>query len=133
MVHGSRALERAGRRVAMYDARGHGASTPAPPDAYDYARLAADAVAVLDHLGIDRAALVGQSMGSATAIAVALGHPGRVRALAVVTPAHLGAPSTKLDHGTRWPPASRAAAPRASSRRSGRSAWASAGATPFAP
>lgn len=98
VVHGSRAIERAGRRVVMYDARGHGASAPADPDAYDYSELAADAVAVLDHLGIERAALVGQSMGSATAVAVALAHPGRVRALAIVTPAHRGAPSPNLAH-----------------------------------
>lgn len=97
VVHGSRAIERAGRRVVMYDARGHGASSPA--DAYDYGELAADAIAVLDHLGIERAALVGQSMGSATAVAVALAHPERVRSLAIVTPAHRGAPSTNLD---RW-------------------------------
>ncbi|MBJ7456441.1 MAG: alpha/beta fold hydrolase, partial [Thermoleophilia bacterium] len=49
VVHGSRAIERAGRRVVMYDARGHGISSPA--GAYDYAALAADAIAVLDHLG----------------------------------------------------------------------------------
>lgn len=98
VVHGSRAIERAGRRVVMYDARGHGLSSPADASAYDYGELAADAVAVLDHLGIADAALVGQSMGSATAVAVALGHPDRVRALAVITPAHRGAPSPNLDH-----------------------------------
>jgi pimeloyl-ACP methyl ester carboxylesterase len=99
VVHGSRMLERAGYRVAQYDARGHGASSPAPDrGAYDYDLLAADAVAVLDALGMERAALIGQSMGSATAVAVALRHPGRVRALAVVTPAHRGAPSPNLDY-----------------------------------
>lgn len=99
VVHGSRAIERAGRRVVMYDARGHGESSPADaPTAYHYAALADDAVAVLDGLGIERAALVGQSMGSATAVAVALRHPERVRSLAIVTPAHLGAPSANLAH-----------------------------------
>ncbi|WP_217913014.1 alpha/beta fold hydrolase [Miltoncostaea marina] len=98
VVHGSRALERAGHRVVQYDARGHGESSGAPdPGAYTYAHLAADAVAVLDALGIERAALVGQSMGAATAVAVALGHPGRVAALGIVTPAHLGRPSDDLD------------------------------------
>jgi pimeloyl-ACP methyl ester carboxylesterase len=100
VVHGSRLLERAGYRVVQYDARGHGASSPAPaPDRYDYDELAADAVAVLDALGIERAALIGQSMGSATAVAVALRHPERVRVLAIVTPAHRGHPSPDLD---RW-------------------------------
>lgn len=99
VVHGSRLLERAGFRVAQYDARGHGESSPAPArDAYGYDRLAADAVAVLDALGMERAALIGQSMGSATAVAVALRHPDRVRALAIITPAHRGVPSPNLDY-----------------------------------
>ncbi len=100
VVHGSRALERGGRRVIAYDARGHGESDPAPsPDAYRYPDLAADALAVLDAAGVGRAALVGQSMGAATATAVALAQPERVRALALVTPAHLGRPSEDL---ARW-------------------------------
>jgi pimeloyl-ACP methyl ester carboxylesterase len=100
VVHGSRAIERAGHRVIAFDARGHGLSSPAggPPD-YTYDELVADALAVLDAEGVDRAALVGQSMGSATAVALALRHPERVSALAVVTPAHLGRPSRDLD---RW-------------------------------
>ena len=96
VVHGSRLLERAGHRVVQYDARGHGTSSPAP--VYDYDALAADAIAVLDALGIERSALVGQSMGSATAVAVALRHPERVSALAIVTPAHRGRPSDDLAH-----------------------------------
>lgn len=99
VVHGSRAIERAGRRVVAFDVRGHGVSAPAgDPADYHYAALAEDALAVLDHLGIERAALVGQSMGSATAVAIALAHPERVRALAIVTPAHRGAPSANLEH-----------------------------------
>ena len=100
VVHGSRLLERAGHRVIQYDARAHGESSPASdPATYRYDELAADALAVLDALGAERATLVGQSMGSATAVAVALAHPERVRALAIVTPAHLGRPSRDL---ARW-------------------------------
>ncbi len=102
VVHGSRALERAGRRVVSYDARAHGASSPADePASYRYEVLARDAVAVLDHLGIERAALAGQSMGSATAVAVALAHPDRVSHLTVVTPAHRGRPSDNLAYWDR--------------------------------
>ena len=99
VVHGSRAIERAGHRVIAFDARGHGLSSPAGgPGDYTYDELVADAVGLLDALDVERAALVGQSMGSATAVALALRHPQRVSALAVVTPAHLGRPSRDLDH-----------------------------------
>jgi len=100
VLHGSTALERSDRRVVAFDARGHGESDPAPdPAAYRYADMADDAIAVLEAAGIDRAALVGQSMGAATAVRVALEHPERVGALVLVTPAHLGRPSEDLD---RW-------------------------------
>ena len=43
VVHGSRALERAGHRVVAYDARGHGESDPAPAgQGYGYPRLVED-------------------------------------------------------------------------------------------
>ena len=94
VVHGSTALERDGYRVIAYDSRGHGESSPAPtPDDYRYDQLADDAVRVLDDRGVDRAAVVGMSMGAAVAVAVALGHPDRVQALVAVTPAHLGRPT----------------------------------------
>jgi pimeloyl-ACP methyl ester carboxylesterase len=88
VVMGSKALERDGHRVIAYDARGHGASAPAPtPDAYDYATLADDLLAVLDDREIDRAVLAGASMGAHTLLAFSLVHPERVRAVAVITPA----------------------------------------------
>jgi 3-oxoadipate enol-lactonase len=89
VVMGSKALERDGHRVIAYDARGHGASAPAPaPDAYDYPALANDLQAVLDDREIERAVLAGASMGAHTLIAFALQHPERVAALAVITPAY---------------------------------------------
>ena len=87
VVMGSRALQRSGHRVIAYDARGHGASTPAPDAAaYGYELLVADLQAALDALGIERAVLAGASMGAHTALRLALSHPQRVAALALITP-----------------------------------------------
>jgi pimeloyl-ACP methyl ester carboxylesterase len=90
VVMGSTALQRSGHDVLAYDARGHGASDPAPegPEAYTYAELAADLVRVLDDNGIERAVLAGASMGAHTAVRVALEHPERIAGLAIITPAY---------------------------------------------
>jgi pimeloyl-ACP methyl ester carboxylesterase len=91
VVHGSKALARSGYRVVAYDARGHGESgEPSDRSAYSYADMAADLGAVLDSLGLERAALVGHSMGAATAIRFALDHPDRVAGLVQITPAYDG-------------------------------------------
>ena len=88
VVMGSRALQRDGHRVVAYDARGHGASSPAPsPEAYRYEDLAADLLAVLDDRGIGRALLCGASMGAHTIVRFALDHGDRVAGLVIVTPA----------------------------------------------
>jgi len=88
VVMGSRSLERSGHRVVTYDARGHGASGPAPdPNAYDYDDLVEDLRAVLDDRGIDRAVLAGASMGAHTAVRLALDEPELVAGLVVATPA----------------------------------------------
>jgi pimeloyl-ACP methyl ester carboxylesterase len=89
VVMGSKALQRAGHDVLAYDARGHGASDPAPsPEAYTYADLAEDLLAVMDDAGFDRAVLAGASMGAHTAVRAALEHPERVAGLVLVTPAY---------------------------------------------
>jgi pimeloyl-ACP methyl ester carboxylesterase len=89
VVMGSTHLERHGHRVIAYDARGHGASEPAPDAvSYTYAELLADLLELLDDEGIDRAVLAGASMGAHTAVKAALEHPDRVAGLVVVTPAY---------------------------------------------
>src|ERR1700677_4890139 len=89
VVMDSRVLERSGQRVISYDARGHGRSTPASDhSAYEYERLARDLRAVLDSLDIDRAVLVGASMGAHTIVSFALSHPERVAGLGLITPAY---------------------------------------------
>jgi pimeloyl-ACP methyl ester carboxylesterase len=76
------ALARASFRAIAYDQRGHGDSDKRY-DPADYApdRLAADALAVLDAAGIERAVLMGYSMGARIALEVALTAPATVRGL----------------------------------------------------
>ena len=69
-------------RCITYAARGYRPSdVPGDPAAYSYMHVMRNAVTVLDHLQIDRAHLIGLSMGGYTALQVALNHPGRVRSL----------------------------------------------------
>ncbi|MEU1401543.1 alpha/beta fold hydrolase [Streptomyces sp. NPDC005728] len=75
-------------RVIRYDARGFGRS-PAPTTAY---RQSEDLRRVLDHFGLDRAVLVGSSMGGKTAISFALSDPERVAALGLLVPGVTGYP-----------------------------------------
>jgi pimeloyl-ACP methyl ester carboxylesterase len=69
-------------RVIAYDQRGHGL-TAAPAVATDYsaALLARDLVGVLDALAIERAAIVGFSLGGGPALALAASKPERVSRL----------------------------------------------------
>ena len=69
-------------RCITYSARGYTPSdVPADVAAYSYQHVMRDAVAVLDHLAIDRAHIVGLSMGGYTTLQVALNHPARVRSM----------------------------------------------------
>jgi 3-oxoadipate enol-lactonase len=93
VLHGSRALARAGHRVIVYDARGHGESEPAPAgEGYGYPQLVEDLERmVADRVGEERFLLGGHSMGAHTAVAYALRHPQRLAGLAVIGPTYLGA------------------------------------------
>ena len=98
LIHGAAASLRAwdeelcarlaagGRFVIRYDQRDQGRSTAYPPGAPGYALpdLAADALGLLDALGIARAHLVGRSLGGGIALVAALAHPERVASLTLV-------------------------------------------------
>jgi pimeloyl-ACP methyl ester carboxylesterase len=92
VVHGSRALERAGHAVVTYDARGHGESDPAPDDqSYDYPELVGDLERVVAAtVGEGRFVLGGHSMGAHTAVAYALRRPERLSGLVVIGPVYIG-------------------------------------------
>ena len=73
-------LKGAGRRVIALDNRGHGTSTKSyDPAAYHSALMAADVRALLDHLDLGRADVMGYSMGARITAFLALQDPGRVR------------------------------------------------------
>ena len=71
-------------RVIRFDARGHG-QTDAPVGTYDFDTLAKDAVALLDHVGVRRAAFVGLSMGGMVGQFLGLHHASRFSCLALVS------------------------------------------------
>jgi pimeloyl-ACP methyl ester carboxylesterase len=78
-----RALSRRYRCIT-YNARGYPPSdVPEDPAAYSQARAVADAIAVLDALGIERAHVVGLSMGGFATLHLGLRHPDRARSLVV--------------------------------------------------
>jgi pimeloyl-ACP methyl ester carboxylesterase len=75
-------LVQAGRRVVAFDNRGHGRSEKLHAAA-DYAadRMTRDAASLLAHLGVERADVMGYSMGARIASFLALGYPSLVRSL----------------------------------------------------
>ncbi|WP_235939881.1 alpha/beta fold hydrolase [Occultella kanbiaonis] len=74
-------------RVITFDGRGSGAAgRPAGAPAYTDEQYAADAAAVLDATGTDRAVVVGYSCGAAWAVHLAARHPERVMALVAIAP-----------------------------------------------
>jgi len=77
-------LTRAGRRAIALDNRGHGASSKLyDASAYHSASMAGDVRALMDHLGIARADVMGYSMGARIAAFLAIEHPGRVRSVVI--------------------------------------------------
>jgi len=91
-------LTGAGRRVIALDNRGHGASSKLyDPAAYHSTIMADDVRTLLDHLAIERADVMGYSMGARITAFLALNHPARVRS------AILGGLGIKLVDGVGLP------------------------------
>lgn len=71
-------------QCVAYNARGYPpSSVPEDVRAYSQNRAVADAIAVLDHLGIEKAHVVGLSMGGFATLHFGLQHPDRARSLCV--------------------------------------------------
>ncbi len=70
-------------RIIAPDQRGHGRTTQAP-EGYDGPSIAADAMGLLDVLGLEQAILFGHSWGGNVAVAAAVHFPERVRALVLI-------------------------------------------------
>ena len=78
------ALTKAGRRVVALDNRGHDASSKLYDRAeYSLDIMAGDVRALMDHLSIERADIMGYSLGSRISCRVALHHPERLRSLII--------------------------------------------------
>lgn len=102
VVHGSRAIPRGGRRLVLWDARGHGDSDPAPEgQGYGYGWQIEDLEAVIEGVaGQGRVVVGGHSMGCHTAAGWAIAHPERTEALILIGPVFTGGGEGSQDD--RW-------------------------------
>ena len=83
--------------VLRYDARGHGGST-APEGDYTLDMLVADAVGILDALGIEQCHFGGLSMGGMVTLGLLLDHPKRLRSAVIADSRH----TTRPDFTEAW-------------------------------
>jgi 3-oxoadipate enol-lactonase len=83
-------------RVLSWDNRGHGASRPLTGN-FHLEDCADDLVALLDHLGVEKAVLVGQSMGGMIAQHIYLRAPERVRAIVIIGSVNITFPFAKWE------------------------------------
>lgn len=97
-------LAKVGRHVVRYDHRDTGQSASSPPGQPSYTSedLSTDPLRILDALAVDRAHIVGLSMGGAIAQRIGIEHPTRVRTLCLASTS----PVVPADHGRRLPPPS---------------------------
>ncbi len=83
----ARQLARRGNRVVTLDPLGHGRSDrPEEPWRYSMSQFARQTVALLDHLGLDRAVVGGTSLGANITLEVASLAPERLQGMVVEMP-----------------------------------------------
>jgi pimeloyl-ACP methyl ester carboxylesterase len=88
-------------RVVRMDLRGHGDSQkPRPDQAFALDQLVGDALELLDRLEVRAAHVVGNSAGGYVSQKLAIGHPGRVKTLALFG----STPGLKHSHALTWLP-----------------------------
>src|SRR5512144_83439 len=73
------------RRVIAFEQQGHGHTADVPDRPFSFAQSAEDAVALLRHLHVDRADVLGYSSGGHIAIQIALDHPELVDRLVIAS------------------------------------------------
>lgn len=87
-------------RVVSFDHRGHGAS-PVPPAPYAISDLGEDVLALMDRLGIERAAYVGLSIGGMAGIWLGANAPERLEKLVLICTSAYAPPASRwLDRVT---------------------------------
>jgi 3-oxoadipate enol-lactonase len=85
------AMALAGRAtVILPDVRGYGRSICREPERHTWESYADDVLALLDHLGLERAHVGGAGMGSGIAVRVGLSWPARIAGLVLISPEHRG-------------------------------------------
>lgn len=84
-------------RVIRVDLPGSGLSLPDPADNYSDARALELLVTLLDQLGVERASVIGHSMGGRIAWTFAAHHPARMHKLVLVAPDGFASP--RFDYG----------------------------------
>ncbi len=90
-------------RVVRYDQPGCGLSPPDPAADYTDARAQGLLLALMDALGIERASLVGHSLGGRIAWAFAAAHPARIERLVLVAPDGFASPGFEYGKAPKVP------------------------------
>lgn len=78
-------------RVLRYDARGHGGTAPTEGD-YTLDQLVADAVGILDEVGVEQTHFAGLSMGGMIALGLLLDYPKRIKSAVIADSRHTTTP-----------------------------------------